>query len=408
MYFAIYIVGVLYGKLSWQGSQAYNASSKSAHEAKMGDVLYTLRNIIYSTAMLLIPIIAYTVMNNNDFLATKLGVSSTLSGVANKALQSQLVVPLVLQHLLPPGLIGAFVAIMFAAAITCHAPYLHSWGSILIQDIIIPLRNKPFEPKVHIRYLKLSIFGVAIFIFIFSLLFQQTEYILLFFAITGAIYCGGSGSVIIGGLYWKRGTTAAAWSAMFTGTSTAVGGIILQQLIPNFPLNGMEIWGLAIVFSILVYIIVSLMTKDDKVNLDKILHRGKYSLDDEILIVTEAPVKGWKILGIGKEFTKFDKIIFILTYIYTFGWGLVFIIGTIINLSNDVPNFAWLNFWKYYIWINVGISVIVLVWFAIGGSMNLKEMIGKLKSAKADATDSGYVDHNNYGENGNNGNNETK
>ena len=36
----------------------------------------------------------------------------------------------------------------------------------------------------------------------------------MFLALTGAIFVGGAGSAIIGGLYWKRGTTAAAWTAM--------------------------------------------------------------------------------------------------------------------------------------------------------------------------------------------------
>ena len=37
-YFLIGIIGVMYGTMSWQGTQAYNASAKSAHEAKMGGV----------------------------------------------------------------------------------------------------------------------------------------------------------------------------------------------------------------------------------------------------------------------------------------------------------------------------------------------------------------------------------
>ena len=64
----------------------------------------------------------------------------------------------------------------------------------------------------HLRVLRCSILGVGVFIFFFSLVFQQSEYIFLFFAITGAIFAGGRGAVIIGGLYWKRGTTAAAWA----------------------------------------------------------------------------------------------------------------------------------------------------------------------------------------------------
>ncbi len=38
-YFLIGVVGMFYGALSWQGTQAYNASARSAHEAKMGSVL---------------------------------------------------------------------------------------------------------------------------------------------------------------------------------------------------------------------------------------------------------------------------------------------------------------------------------------------------------------------------------
>ncbi len=394
-YFVIGTIGIFYAKLSWQGTQAYNASSKSAHEAKMGDVLYNWRNVIQSTALLFIPIVAYTVMNNVDFAGYKMNVDASISHIDNDALKSQLIVPLVLQQLLPHGLIGAFIAIMFAASITCHAPYLHSWGSIFIQDVVIPFRKKPLEPNEHIKYLKLSILGVAIFIFFFSLFFQQSEYIFLFFAVTAAIFTGGSGAVIIGGLYWKKGTTAAAWSAMFTGAGIAVGGIVIQQIIPDFPINGQMFWGLAIVGSVLIYITVSLLGKKQPVNMDKILNRGIYEIKDETLVVNEAPVKGWKIFGITKEFTKFDKLLYVLTYIYTLGWGLVFIIGTLINLSHDVSDLSWLSFWKTYIFINAGISVAVLIWFTLGGFRNLKEMISKLRSMKRDTSDSGYVEKNN-------------
>ena len=44
-YFLIGIIGILYGSMSWQGSQAYNSSAKSAHEAKMGSVLAGFRGL---------------------------------------------------------------------------------------------------------------------------------------------------------------------------------------------------------------------------------------------------------------------------------------------------------------------------------------------------------------------------
>ncbi len=152
-------------------------------------------------------------------------------------------------------MMGAMTAVMLMATVGTHDTYLHSWGAIFIQDVVMPFRNKPFAPEQHLRVLRLSILGVCIFIFIFSMIFQQSEYIFLFFAITGAIFTGGSGAVIIGGLYWKRGTTAAAWSALLTGSVVAVGGIIIKQLDPDFFINGQEFWGLAMLSSSLVYIV---------------------------------------------------------------------------------------------------------------------------------------------------------
>ena len=46
----------------------------------------------------------------------------------------------------------------------------------------------------------------------------------MFFAITGAIYLGGARSVIIRGLYWKKGTVSAAWTSMLVGSALAASG----------------------------------------------------------------------------------------------------------------------------------------------------------------------------------------
>jgi hypothetical protein len=105
---------------------------------------------------------------------------------------------------------------------------MHSWGSIFVQDVILPFRKKPFTPKQHLSVLRWGIAGVAVFGFFFSLLYKPTEYILMFFALTGAII-SGSGAVILGGLYWKKGTTPAAWTSMIVGSLLAVGGLVVDQ-----------------------------------------------------------------------------------------------------------------------------------------------------------------------------------
>ena len=47
----------------------------------------------------------------------------------------------------PTGLLGLMCAAMLAAFISTHDTYLHSWGSILVQDVILPFRRKPFTPR---------------------------------------------------------------------------------------------------------------------------------------------------------------------------------------------------------------------------------------------------------------------
>ena len=408
-YFLIGIIGVMYGTMSWQGSQAYNASAKSAHEAKMGGVLTGFRGIPQALFFLFAPITIYVFMNHVDYQSLAVSVNASIDQLATDSLRTQLRAPLVLSKVLPVGLLGAFAALMLAAFISTHDTYLHSWGSILIQDVVMPFRDKPFDKETHLKVLRYSIFGVAIFIFLFSLLFQQNQKIALFFAITGAIFASGSGAVIIGGLYWKKGTTAAAWTAMSTGAIIAVGGLIVQKVDPGWladtsltvglkntitflaNINGQVYWAIGMGASTLSYIAVSLLGKQTNFNMDKLLNRGNYVIEGEMEIVNEAPERGWKMLGMGKEFTMGDKFIYIVNYIWTFSWTILFIVGTVYNLYYDVSDTSWMTFWKYYLFINIGMAMISIIWFTWGGFKDLNVMMTKLRSDERDHKDDGWV-----------------
>ncbi len=409
-YFLIGIIGVMYGALSWQGSQGYNSSAKNAHEAKMGVVLAGWRGIPQGMFMFLVPVLVYVLMNHPDYQHIADSVNASLASLSSDTLQGQMRAPFVLSEILPVGLIGAFAALMLAAFISTHDTYLHSWGSIFIQDVIMPFRKKPFDKETHIKVLRYSIFGVAVFIFLFSLLFSQSQKIALYFAVTAAIFAGGCGAVIIGGLYWNKGTTAAAWTAMIIGAVIGVSGTLIKQISDIWLLdvssysqlktiliflkniNGQEYWGLGMASSSISYIVVSLLFPEKLVNMDKLLNRGEYSIDGEVNVVDEQVKRGWKVFGMGKEFTKNDKLIYILNYAWTGFWTLVFIIGTVYNLSNPVSDDAWMKFWEYYIYIHLILSGIVLIWFTLGGFYDLKSMINALKSDVRDHGDSGWVD----------------
>ncbi len=359
VYFVIGIFGLLYGAMSWQGTQAYNVSAKNAHEAKMGGVLGNWRGFPQNLFLLIVPMLAYTIMRHPDFAPLADLVKSALLDAESEAVANQIRTPLVLTRLLPVGLMGAFAAVMLAAFISTHDTYLHSWGSIFIQDVVMPFRKEPLTPRQHLLALRLSILGVAIFIFLFSLLFQQSNYIFLFFAITGAIFAGGSGAVIIGGLYWKRGTAAAAWTALITGATIAVGGILIHRINAAvfetarsgvfwaalqwlYEINGQQYWALAMFASTALYIAVSLLGPQRDHDLDHTLQRGDHLREEETTVVQAAPAKGWKLLGMGREFTRGDKTIYLMSYGWTLAWTLIFIGGTIWNVAHrePAPDFA--------------------------------------------------------------------
>ena len=273
------------------------------------------------------------------------------------------------------------------------------------------------------KFLRLSIIGVAIFIFLWGWLVPQFMPIRYFFLITGQLYIGGAGTVIIGGLYWKRGTTAGAWTAMIIGGTLACSGAVINfmndhdLLNPTFHsfIQNHAAWIFKIPWVLLVsmisamssYVLVSLLTKqsdqEKNFNMDRMLHRGQYRLKNEERQSEEEeePAWGWRAFGMGKEFSPSDKTIYVLATAQAFITFGIFIIGTIINVAlyNKISTDAWMEFWKYYVFAYFAISVIVTIWLSIGGIIDLKYMFAQLRTIKRDTRDDGTViNHHNLDE----------
>jgi SSS family solute:Na+ symporter len=153
-YFLIGVAGLLYGAMSWQGTQAYNSSARTAHEGKMGGVLGLWRGRSQDVFMTLVPILVFTVMRHPDWAVFAAKITSNLDAITNEAVRNQMRAPIVLAALLPVGLMGAFAALMVGAFISTHNTYLHSWSSIFIQDVVMPFRRTPLSPVIHLRLLR--------------------------------------------------------------------------------------------------------------------------------------------------------------------------------------------------------------------------------------------------------------
>ena len=291
-------------------------------------------------------------------------------------------------------LLGFMCTVVLVTFISTHDSYLHSWGSMFIQDVIMPFRKEPFTAKRHMLLLRASITGVAIFIFFWSLFFPLKESILLYFAITGAIYLGGAGAAIIGGLYWKKGTAAAAYWAMIVGSILAVGGIITRQIDPGFPINSQWMYLITMVTSSSLYVGISLLSRKGEFNLDKMLHRGKYADEQDTERVTGTRLSGiLEKLGIEKQFSRKDKLTYACCIAPPLIFIAVFVIGTIYNvfINRQVSDQSWLRFWYVWIIVVIGTFFIVTVWQTIGGLKDFRDMFKRLRTVVRDDADDGVV-----------------
>jgi SSS family solute:Na+ symporter len=257
--------------------------------------------------------------------------------------------------------------------------------------------------------------GVAAFAFCFSLGFTQTHYIAMWWKITEAIFVSGAGAAIIGGLYWRKGTTSAAWSSVVVGAVLAFTGILLNQYWPDilakwassmarhgmnlpaaFPLNGTEVAFVAMLIASAVYVIVSFLTTRGDFNLDQMLHRGRYATEAE----TPKPRRSLlaRMANIDENFTKGDRRIAFMVVGFTLVLAVINGVVAIFNIFlHQWTLQSWAHFWLIFgVALPFTIGTVTFIWFTIGGVRDMGRFFRDLKTLKRDARDDGRVyDHQN-------------
>ena len=389
----------IYSTMAWQNSHAFNASGATPHEARMGMILGRWRGFAGSVMITLLAVCALTYLHSAAGSAV---VQTDLSKITDPSTADQMRIPVALSHMLPVGLKGMLLSICLMGIIAGDGIHLHSWSSIFIQDVVVPMRKKPFSLKQHLLLLRLAIVGVAVFVFIFGAIFPQTEYVAIWFAVTQAVFTGGAGAAIIGGLYWRKGTTAGAWVGFLTGSGLSVGGIItriyFQKVLGHeFILNGMQIGFIASLVAVVAYIFVSLLTCRKPHNMDQLLHRGAYAVEPEGDVDDLIPAKiNWfnRLWGIDDQFSRSDRWITLGIFWWSITWFLVFVAGSIAYLVHPWSSGAWADFWFVQaICMPLAIGVATTVWFTIGCFHDLRIFFRRLHEERIDLHDDGVVEH---------------
>ena len=413
-YYVILIFFNAYSRGCWQGGAGIHAAAKTPHDLVMSGVFVRWRSYGMFLATLLIPLAAYAAFHLPEYISLVAPLQAKLDTVADTTIQNQMRVPLFISAILPTGLLGLFVAGIVGSTVSVDASYLHSWGTIFVQDVVMPFRKKPFNPRRHLLYLRLGIIGVAVFSFFFSLFFPLKDFVNMYFMITGAIYMGGAGAVVIGGLYWKRGSTPAAWTALILGTIFCCTGLTFQSFwnhiapfflqyfpectffqAPKFPIPSPILTLFTMLISVGSYVLISLFGPKHVHNMDKLLHRGEYAEADTREKTATTKISVWKKLcGISPQHTGFERFLMYASFSIPMLEWFVFVIVTILALfTNLLTDRFWeqIGFWKtipmYFIF-----GTICTIWLSCGGIRDVINLVKDLRTTEVNEKDDGFVE----------------
>ena len=400
-FFIMFAFLQFYHEMAFQGTQGYFGAAKTPHEAKMSKILGIWRQTAPILLCCVCAIIAYTVFHNQNYADKASFIQSALNQLPEKQMQIQMRVPLTLVQVLPVGMMGLLASVFIASSLSTDNTYLHGWGVVFIQDVVIPLRKTKLLPKKQVVFLRLSIVFVACFALVAGILIPIRDYILMYFQITFAIFGAGAGSAIIGGLYWKRGTIQGAWTAMINGALICVLGYTLQAVWPisdflkninaTCPVNGAQITFFASVTSIILYVIVSLLTCKKPFNMEKLLNRGKYSVNGDHIKVNKKPSFLKRLTGIDTEFTFGDKVISTLATTWVLSWVVIFVFGTIYYYLYGITDDEWCSWWWYVLLVYLAAGLATFIWYLVGGIRDVRNLFHDLKLIKRDDSDDGSV-----------------
>jgi SSS family solute:Na+ symporter len=211
-------------------------------------------------------------------LAAAFGVGSEAVPEGAEPADALYAMPLFVGRLLPAGVIGIVSAAMIAAFMSTHDSYLLCWSSVIVQDVIAPLSPRPLNTRLRVLLTRVSIVVIGIYIWVWGLFYEGGDDIWDYMAITGAIYFTGAFALLVGGLYWKRASSAGAFCALIAGCSAIVGlgpirdrvaGVVLAAMGRDATakaaaefLTSARVGLGSICFTLVVFVVVSIVFPD--------------------------------------------------------------------------------------------------------------------------------------------------
>lgn len=147
--------------------------------------------------------------------------------------------PATLGAIVPAGLLGILVAGLLAAFMSTHDSYMLCWASIISRDVVGPVARKPMTDRQEILITRISVVCIGVFLLVWGIWYELPDSVWNYMAVSGTIYLSGAAATLIGGLYWRRGSSAGAWAALLCGLF-AIFGLFLDFLNQSLEAVGIK------------------------------------------------------------------------------------------------------------------------------------------------------------------------
>jgi SSS family solute:Na+ symporter len=147
-----------------------------------------------------------------------------------------LAMPVFLGQFVPIGLMGILIAAMLAADMSTDSSYMLTWGSVIYNDIIGPIRaflkREPWGDKKGLFINRCIIACIGVFLLFFGLWYQPPGDLWTYLGVTGTIYLASMTTLLIACCYWKCANDWGAIAAIIVGAFMPVATLILQKVGP--------------------------------------------------------------------------------------------------------------------------------------------------------------------------------
>ncbi|MFC2124083.1 sodium:solute symporter [Bacteroidota bacterium] len=147
--------------------------------------------------------------------------------------ETQTALPQMLVRIIPAGMIGFIMIGFLAASMSTYDSYLLSFSAILAQDIIKPLYKRPIDDKNRMLLVRLGIIVIGFFIYFWGIYYEFTETVFRYIALTGSLAFAGTLTGIVGGIYWKKASTAGAYLAFIASAIPPITSLLVPEINPT-------------------------------------------------------------------------------------------------------------------------------------------------------------------------------